>query len=126
MPPQDPKLYIGFKEAESSAIVRQRVICAREIQRKRFANSTIKTNSEIPTESVRMFTRMDEDTEKFAVSAAGKLAMSAMEYFKMLRVARTVADLRRSDRVEVQDISEAMRYRVFSGNGESYSVSTQK
>lgn len=126
VPPQDPKLYIGFKEAESSAIVRQRVICAREIQRKRFANSTIKTNSEIPAESVRMFTRMDEDTEKFAVSAAGKLAMSAIEYFKILRVARTVADLRRSDRVEVQDISEAMRYRVFSGNGKSDSSRIQK
>ena len=126
VPPQDPKLYIGFKEAESSAIVRQRVICAREIQRKRFANSTIKTNSEIPVESVRMFTRMDEDTEKFAIEASDKLGMVAREYFKMLRVARTVADLRRSDRVEVQDISEAMRYRVFSGNGESGSVSTQK
>lgn len=126
VPPQDPKLYIGFKEAESSSIVRQRVICAREIQRKRFANSTIKTNSEIPAESVRMFTRMDEDTEKFAIEASDKLGMVAREYFRMLRVARTVADLRRSDRVEVQDISEAMRYRVFSGNGESDSVSTQK
>lgn len=126
VPRQDPKLYIGFKEAESSAIVRQRVICAREIQRKRFANSTIKTNSEIPTESVWTFARMTVSTEKFAIEAANKLGMVAREYFKMLRVARTVADLRRSERVEVQDISEAMRYRVFSGNGESDSFRIQK
>lgn len=126
VPPQDPKLLIGFTEAESSAIVLQRVIGAREIQRKRFAGSTIKTNSEIPTESVSTFARMTVSTEKFAIAASNKLGMVARAYFKMLRVARTVADLRRSERVEVQDISEAMRYRVFSGNGESDSVSTQK
>lgn len=118
VPPQDPKLFLGFTEAESSAIVRQRVICAREIQRKRFANSTIKTNSEIPAESVRMFTRMDEAAEKFAVSAAEKLGMGARAYHKMLRVARTVADLRGSESVDVQDISEAMRYRVVPENVE--------
>ena len=121
VPPQDPKLFIGFTEAESSAIVRQRVIGAREIQRKRFANSTIKTNSEIPTESVRMFAQMNEAAENFAVSAAEKLGMGARSYNKMLRVARTVADLRGSESVDVQDISEAMRYRLISED-ERYSV----
>ena len=58
---------------------------------------------------------MTADVERFAVNAASKMDLSARGYFRLLKVARTIADLRGASAVSVMDLSEALRYRAFRG-----------
>ena len=57
---------------------------------------------------------MSQATERFAVSAADKMNLSARGYYRLLKVARTIADLRKNESVEIPDLSEALRYKTYS------------
>ncbi|MCQ2101688.1 MAG: YifB family Mg chelatase-like AAA ATPase [Fibrobacter sp.] len=102
----------GFA-SESSADIRQRVCAARDIQRERFAELPFKTNAEMSSEVTKECCRLSQATERFAVSAADKMGLSARGYFRLLKVGRTIADLRNASSVEIMDLSEALRYRSF-------------
>lgn len=73
------------------------------------------------SDETKAFSAMTVSTERFAVSAAEKMQLSARGYYRMLKVARTIADLRavndslKSVPVECADIAEALRFRAFSG-----------
>lgn len=99
--------------AESSADIRRRVCAAREIQRARFRGRSFKTNAEMSSEMTKLACAMTAATERFSISAADKLGLSARGYFRLLKVGRTIADLRGAETVEVLDLSEALRYRSF-------------
>lgn len=114
VPPVDASLFVGRKENESSATIRKRVCAARELQRRRFADLPFKSNAEMTSEWARKAAAMDAPTERFAVSAADKMNLSARGYYRLLKVARTVADLRNAVNVEITDLSEAIRYRTYS------------
>ncbi len=114
VPPVDASLFVGRKENESSAAIRKRVCAARELQRRRFADLPFKSNAEMTSEWARKAAAMDAPTERFAVSAADKMNLSARGYYRLLKVARTVADLRNAVNVEITDLSEAIRYRTYS------------
>ena len=58
---------------------------------------------------------MTDEVERYAVSAASKMDLSARGYFRLLKVSRTIADLRGADVVDVMDLAEALRYRAFRG-----------
>jgi magnesium chelatase family protein len=113
VPPVQTKQFASDKGAESSAEIRRRVCATRKIQRERFAGLPFRCNSEMNSESARRFARMDQTTERFAVSSADKMNLSARGYYRLLKVSRTIADLRHSPSVEVQDLAEALRYRAF-------------
>ena len=115
VPPVDASLFAARDGGESSADIRKRVCAARTIQRERFRNLPFKSNAEMTSEYAHKFARMSADVERFAVAAAAKMDLSARGYFRLLKVSRTIADLRGAAAVSVMDLSEALRYRAFRG-----------
>lgn len=126
VPSTEPQQLMQMPPGESSAEIRARVTAARDLQLQRFRRSRCRTNSEMTSDEAKNFCGMSVETERFAVSAADKMQLSARGYYRMLKVARTIADLRASQfgskaedakkaSVECSDIAEALRYRAFSG-----------
>jgi magnesium chelatase family protein len=101
------------KPAESSATIRERVARARERQRARFADTGIRTNAEMTSKLLREHCRLDDDTEATLgkIASAGQ-AMSARGVNRLIKVARTVADLQGRDEITPETLEEASRYRA--------------
>lgn len=113
VPPVNASLFAKKIEVESSAEIRKRVCAARALQRKRFYNTKFKSNAEMSSEFAKISCNLSQETEKFAISAADRIGLSARSYYRLLKVGRTIADLRGSNSVEIIDLSEALRYRSF-------------
>jgi len=113
VPPVDTANFMQAHKSESSASIRKRVCAARAVQRVRFQGTNFKSNAEMTSEYARAAAKMTGSTERFAVSAADKMNLSARAYYRLLKVARTVADLRASECVTTEDLAEALRYRTF-------------
>ena len=113
VPPIDASQFAKRTQAESSADIRKRVCSAREIQRKRFKGTRFKTNAEMTSEFAKESCKLSPATERFAINAADRMNLSARGYYRLLKVGRTIADLRNSESVEIMDLSEALRYRAF-------------
>lgn len=98
---------------ESSKEVKQRVMMAREIQIERYKNTenTALTNANASNSLLKTFVKLDEDTEKIIQKAVNAYKISMRGYTKILRVARTIADLENKENVEKQHILEALMYR---------------
>lgn len=98
---------------ETSDVVRARVVTAREKQlartRELFGRDIL--NAHLDGRELDAACAMDDDTVKFLNTAAEKMGMSARGYQRIKRIARTIADLRNSDMVEISDLSEALSYR---------------
>lgn len=114
VPPVDAGMFAGKPEGESSATIRERVCAARNIQHRRFAGTHFKSNAEMSSECAHQFAMMSQATERFAIAAADKMNLSARGYYRLLKVARTIADLRKNESVEIPDLSEALRYKTYS------------
>lgn len=102
------------KKGESSAEILKRVIKAREIQRKRFENFGIKdlnTNSELKGDLLEKATEMNSDAKELLLTAADKMCLSARAYHRVLRIARTIADLQNETKLIKIHIAEALSYR---------------
>jgi magnesium chelatase family protein len=97
--------------AESSASVQERVTHARAIQQKRFARSKIYCNAQMSARQIRTYCRVDEASKKLLERAIDKLGLSARAYTRILKVARTIADLEGSEAIQSPHISEAVQYR---------------
>lgn len=109
---------VGFSEltdrrpAESSAIVRERVVKARLIQLKRFEGMEgIYSNAQMNASLLRDVCRIDEAGQQLLKTAMERLGLSARAYDRILKVARTVADLDGSSAIESQHLAEAIQYR---------------
>ncbi len=113
VPPIDASQFAKRTQAESSADIRKRVCSAREIQRKRFKGTRFKTNAEMSSEFAKESCKLSPATERFAINAADRMNLSARGYYRLLKVGRTIADLRNVESVEIIDLSEALRYRAF-------------
>lgn len=97
--------------SESSEKVRERVLEAREIQLKRFKEQGIYSNAQMKTKDIRKYCRLSEDSHKLLQSAMEKLGLSARAHSKIIKVARTIADLEGSEQIKVNHIAEAIQYR---------------
>ena len=94
------------------AAVRERVNAARDIQKKRFAGTPITCNAYMTAPMVGEFCRLDAAGEKLLKGAFDRLGLTARSHDKLLRVARTIADLDNSRDIEARHAAEAVRYRT--------------
>ena len=96
---------------ESSKIIRERIIKAREMQRSRFSRETIYTNAEMHNKHIKKYCRLSEEVSQILIKAGANFRLSARSYFKMIRIARTIADLEGASDILVSHIAEALQYR---------------
>lgn len=97
--------------AEQSAQIRKRVEKARSIQAKRFENLPIVTNSEMTADQIKKFCELDENSKELLKSAVSALKLSARGYHRIIKIARTIADLADSENICQNHIAEAVQYR---------------
>lgn len=98
--------------AESSADVKLRVDAAKKIQVNRFADSGIHNNAAMNSQMIKQFCRLNADGEKILSAAFSKLDLSARAYTRILKVARTIADLDGSTDIAPKHVSESVMYRA--------------
>jgi magnesium chelatase family protein len=106
------------KEAgESSASIRQRVISARETQMKRFeGRKGMFSNADMQSKDIAAHCKLDSPSEELLKMAITKLGLSARAYDRILKVARTIADLSSGESIRPEHISEAIQYRSLDRN----------
>ncbi|ATL44632.1 YifB family Mg chelatase-like AAA ATPase [Elizabethkingia sp. HX WHF] len=99
------------KKGETSSEIRQRVIQARKIQSDRFNNLNMNCNAQMGPKEIDQFCELNESSLKLLKTAMEKLNLSARAYDRILKVARTIADLENSHNLSTAHISEAIQYR---------------
>ncbi|HZN06487.1 MAG TPA: YifB family Mg chelatase-like AAA ATPase [Pyrinomonadaceae bacterium] len=98
-------------ETDSSAVIRHRVMKARQRQLRRFKNEKIFANSAMTPRMIRAHCQIDSASEGMLESAMSRLGLSARAYDRILKVSRTIADLEGSDTITSTHVSEAVGYR---------------
>jgi magnesium chelatase family protein len=98
--------------AESSVGIRERVIRARQCQLERFRGLGIHANAQMPPKLIRQVCEIDGETEKLLETAITRVGLSARAHDRILKVARTIADLDGTERIASQHVSEAIQYRT--------------
>lgn len=101
----------GESKAESSAAVKERVEKARAVQRKRFEGRGISTNSQMNAKDIARFCAVDEGGERLLKKAFEKMGLTARATTRILKVARTIADLEGKENILPAHIAEAIQYR---------------
>lgn len=96
---------------ESSKTVRRRIEEARARQQQRFKGLPFLTNSEMDNQSINKFCALDQGCQKFLKQAAEKLNLSVRSYFRIIKLARTIADLGKSEAILLRHLAEALQYR---------------
>jgi len=101
----------GNSNSESSAAMRARLHEAREVQRQRFSRYKVNLNSEMRPSDIRRFCSLDPESENLLRNAFDKLNMSARGHDRVLKVARTIADLDHCETIKLPHLAEALQYR---------------
>jgi len=117
VPRVDYEKLSGHRLGEPSANIRARVERARAIQSQRFAASKLASNADMGPAEVRQFCELDETSRSLLRTAAQQLQLSARTYHRLLKVARTIADLAGSESLEGAHLAEAIGYRTLERKG---------
>ena len=110
------ELLNSAKSEESSADIRKRVINARKVQTERYKNDGILTNSELTPKLIKKYCKIDNETEKIFKTAIIKYQLSGRKYDRILKLARTIADLENSMDIKQNHLMQALQYRSFLNN----------
>jgi magnesium chelatase family protein len=97
---------------ETSEVIRERVGAAREAQEERFKGKPIYANAQMPTRSIKKYCAVCESARQLLERAVEKFSLSPRAYHRVLKVARTIADLEGKEHIEEPHIAEAIQYRV--------------
>ena len=104
------------EEAEPSAVIRERVVAARKYAAERFGEGGPKCNADMSSSQIRKYCNIDEKAEFILKKAFESMSMSARGYDRVLRVARTIADLDRSEAILPKHMAEAIQLRTLDKN----------
>lgn len=101
-------------EAESSVDIRKRIINARKIQKERYKEAGILTNSQLTADMVKKYCKIDESSKEILKLAVTKYQLSGRRYDRVLKLSRTIADLDNSEIITTKHITQALQYRFNS------------
>lgn len=104
----------GQRLASSSLEIRKNVVETRKRQEERFGGDGIYTNSQMHNKQVRRYCKLDGETERILRLAVEKWDLSARAYFRLIKVARTIADLEGAENIAVKHMAEALQYKQMS------------
>jgi magnesium chelatase family protein len=107
---------VSEKVAESSLVIRKRVNLARQIQKSRLAQYNIFTNAEMGMSLIKEYCQIDNKSSELLKNAVDQLHLSARSYHRILKLARTIADLAGEEKIESSHIAEALQYRAKAGD----------
>lgn len=96
---------------EASMIVRKRIETARKIQADRFQGLNFLTNAEMTNQAIKNFCRLDKVGSHWLAAAGEKMHLSARSHFRLLKLARTIADLAGEEKILADHVAEALQYR---------------
>ena len=97
--------------AESSFAIKERIIATRNIQYKRFCDWNFFTNARMTNSHIKQFCKLEDGGERLLTQAIEELGLSARAYYKILKIARTIADLEASPNILSSHLAEAIQYR---------------
>lgn len=112
----DYKDLLNMQEGEPSVAIRQRVIEAHEIQAKRFKDEGILFNSQMTESMMNKFCKLDDEASKILENIMHKYNISARAYGKIVKTARTIADMSHSANINKKDILEAFQMKIPAAN----------
>ena len=98
-------------KAEASERIRARVAAARDIQGMRFRRARIHSNAQMSSRQIKTHCALDRDSVKLLEKAIDTLGLSARAYNRILKIARTIADLAGQPQIEANHIAEGIQYR---------------
>ncbi|MFA6766354.1 MAG: YifB family Mg chelatase-like AAA ATPase [Clostridia bacterium] len=116
------KEFRGKRAEEDSATVRERVVKAREIQRKRFEGEGIFTNSQMNNAQIRRYCKIDNESEILLENAFNRQKLSPRATTRILKTARTIADLQGKDDIEINDLAEAIQFKTIDKKDMGYGL----
>ncbi len=106
------------RRGEASEVIRKRVIAARDIQNRRFAAlDSVHYNAQMSSRHIREFCSLNDSSKSLLKNAMQRLRLSARAYDRILKVARTIADLANSTTLETDHVAEAIQYRNLDREG---------
>ena len=106
------------EKGESSADIRERVMAARELQGSRYKeNEGVHANAQISTKQLHVFCKLNPESQQLLKMAMTKLNLSARAYDRILKVARTIADLEKNKSITSEHIADAIQYRSLDREG---------
>lgn len=100
-----------LQSAESSQEIQKRVQKARDIQSQRSQGTTLSSNAEMSSKDIKTYCQLESEGEGILAQAVQTLHLSARAYYRILKLARTIADLEDSDRIQTSHLLEALSYR---------------
>ncbi len=113
VPAVDYQKLAGLENGESSATIRERIIAARKIQQTRYAKSKkVHCNADMEPKQARKYCHPNDDAKQLLKTAVAEMNFSARAYDRILKVARTIADLADEEQIGTAHIAEAIQYRT--------------
>ena len=112
-PPVDPAGLLSKPDGESSATIRARVVAARERQQKRYAALGVTCNARLSGKQLRKYCPLSPAQQDMLLNAVEQFGLSARAFDRILRVARTIADLAGREYPSDNDLFEAIQFRQF-------------